>query len=149
MFAKTTFTLAMLMLASSPALAAPRYIGTAVVNTVTAACGTAVKPGQVLTVKFKPAGVGDNGLHTSLDFFADAQAIAFYLPNSKILATAKTVEGTYVSYRPVSFTATLKATPAPNPTTTTDYVTFLGEVGNYIVPSCTMSFKAAVVRQPN
>jgi hypothetical protein len=86
--------------------------------------------------------------NTVIDFFSDIWAGSLVLPNASLTTTAQNVQGTLMYYKPLSFTSTIKANPAPAPTTTSDFVTFTATLGNYVVPTCTAAVKIALVRWP-
>lgn len=151
LFTRTIFTAAAVLAAGTLAAEAkPRFIGTFLVDTTTAACDSYFPlVGQPIGLRFRPANVGDNGTDSTFNLF-DRIGSASHKVAGSLSTVAKAYSGTSIGGNAGTHSGTIKLATVPTVTTTTDFVAFTGTITNFDgMTGCTVGFRAAVVRQLN
>ena len=128
-----------------------RYFGAFLVDTVTSQCSGYPSVGMMFDLRFRPAGIGDNGADTTFNLFDRIQSISHKVTNSALSSVAKNYTGTWIGGNSGTSSGTIKLTSnLPTLTTKTDFISMAGTITNFDgLTGCTVTFRASVVRQLN
>lgn len=151
MFTRTIFTAAAVLAAGALAAEAkPQFIGTFLVDTAAPACESYIPlVGQPIGLRFWPANVGDNGTDTIFNLFDRIGAISHKVKGA-LSTTNKAYAGMVIDRNIEMYTGFISISKVTTITKTTDFVNFAGIITNFDgLIGCTVTFRAAVVRQLN
>ncbi len=136
------------------AAAAPDYIGSMCITSVSAECaavGWAV--GGCSQVRLRPGNVGSNGPSTRLSFFFDTFALNYTLASGSIVGTAyKDVVGTRIGQSASQFPAQMRFRSQKPSAVATDtaVITISGNIKEWDDPesNCAIGFDAVLQKRP-
>lgn len=145
---------AALALSATNAVAAPDYIGSMCITSVSAACADAGwSAGACSQVRLRPGNVGGNGTGTRLSFFFDTFALNYTLPSGNIVGNAyQNVTGTRIGQSAAQFPAQMRFRTQKPATLAADtpVITISGGIKVWDDPEvdCTIAFDAVVQKKP-
>ncbi len=119
-----------------------------------AAAGLSADMRERWDARLVPSGIGANGAGTTLGIFGSGYAVAFRVANGRFNNTLRTVEagqlGRWVSIWPHQVQIRVSSQTPSNSAwrATTPYVRMVGEVRNYIIEGCNLSFEVSALLRP-